>query len=70
MQKAMLVILDGFGIGKDYEGNCISLADTSTFDMLVKKLPSYKYKSFWARSWPSRWTNGKFWSRSFKYWSR
>lgn len=36
MQKAMLVILDGFGIGKDYEGNCISLADTSTFDMLVK----------------------------------
>lgn len=45
MQKAMLVILDGFGIGKDYEGNCISLADTSTFDMLVKNYPHTSIKA-------------------------
>ena len=35
-----LLILDGWGIGKEYEGNAIANARTHTYDDLVKRYPS------------------------------
>lgn len=42
MKKVMLMILDGWGIGKSYEGNAISLANTPNFDSLIKNYPNTK----------------------------
>ena len=41
MQKsrAVLIILDGWGIGPDYPGNAIKLAHTPTIDMLTNTFP-------------------------------
>ncbi len=36
----MLIILDGWGIGKDYPGNAVSLANTPVFDRLVRENPT------------------------------
>ncbi|HCX61294.1 MAG TPA: 2,3-bisphosphoglycerate-independent phosphoglycerate mutase, partial [Clostridiales bacterium] len=35
-----LIILDGWGIGNDYEGNAISRAKTPNFDVLMRKYPN------------------------------
>ena len=35
-----LLILDGWGIGKDYIGNAITNANTKNYDKLVKKYPN------------------------------
>lgn len=40
MKKVILVILDGWGIGPDYPGNAIKLANTPTMDMLMSTFPS------------------------------
>ncbi len=40
MNKAMLMILDGWGIGKEYPGNAIMLADTPVMDGLLENRPS------------------------------
>jgi 2,3-bisphosphoglycerate-independent phosphoglycerate mutase len=37
--RAVLIILDGWGIGPDYPGNAIKLADTPTMDMLQITYP-------------------------------
>ena len=37
--KVLLIILDGFGEGKDYDGNAITRARTSTLPMLREKYP-------------------------------
>ena len=34
------MILDGWGLGEDYEGNAISLANTPNFDKLIKEYPN------------------------------
>lgn len=39
MKKAMLIILDGWGCGKDYPGNAVMLAKTPVFDNLIKTYP-------------------------------
>lgn len=39
MNKVLLVILDGFGEGKSYPGNAITLAKTPTINELKKKYP-------------------------------
>lgn len=36
----MLMILDGWGIGKEYEGNAVHLANTPNLDRLFKEYPS------------------------------
>ena len=36
----MLIILDGFGIGKEYKGNAIELANTPNFDKLIRENPN------------------------------
>lgn len=36
----MLIILDGFGIGKEYEGNAVKLANTPNIDRLFKECPN------------------------------
>lgn len=36
----MLIILDGFGIGKEYEGNAVYLGKTPNFDRLMRDYPS------------------------------
>lgn len=36
----MLIILDGFGIGKEYEGNAVKLAKTPNIDRLLKENPN------------------------------
>ena len=41
----MLIVLDGWGIGKNYEGNAIYLAKTPNFDKLIKDYPSTKLKA-------------------------
>lgn len=38
-RKAMLMILDGWGIGKEYEGNAIYLANTPNMDLIKEKFP-------------------------------
>ncbi|WP_099203161.1 2,3-bisphosphoglycerate-independent phosphoglycerate mutase [Miniphocaeibacter massiliensis] len=40
MKKVMLMILDGWGLGKDYNGNAISLANTPNFDKLIQNYPN------------------------------
>lgn len=42
MKKVMLMILDGWGIGKSYEGNAITLAKTPNFDSLMENYPNTK----------------------------
>lgn len=39
-KPVMLLILDGFGIGKAYEGNAVSLAKTPNIDRLSKENPT------------------------------
>ncbi len=39
-KPVMLIILDGFGIGKHYEGNAVYLAKTPNFDRLSKEYPT------------------------------
>lgn len=39
MKKAMLMILDGWGIGKDYPGNAILQAKKPNIDRLIKEYP-------------------------------
>src|SRR5690554_5805219 len=36
----MLIVLDGWGIGKGYEGNAVHLANTPNFDSLINKYPN------------------------------
>lgn len=36
----MLIILDGLGIGKDYEGNAVYLGQTPNYDRLIKECPN------------------------------
>lgn len=38
-KPVMLMILDGWGIGKDYPGNAVQLGNTPNFDRLIKKYP-------------------------------
>ncbi len=38
-KKILLVILDGWGIGRDYKGNAIKLANTKNFDRLWHTAP-------------------------------
>lgn len=35
-----LIILDGWGIGKDYSGNAVAKANTYNYDLLLKKYPN------------------------------
>jgi 2,3-bisphosphoglycerate-independent phosphoglycerate mutase len=44
-RKLILVILDGFGEGKDYEGNAVTHADTKTLDYLRANYPHALLKS-------------------------
>ena len=39
MGPLMLIILDGFGLGKDYKGNAVKLANTPTLDRIIKNFP-------------------------------
>ena len=41
----MIIILDGFGIGKDYEGNAVTHAKTPNIDRLMKEYPNSKLKA-------------------------
>ncbi|OZV12476.1 phosphoglycerate mutase (2,3-diphosphoglycerate-independent) [Tissierella sp. P1] len=36
----MLIILDGFGIGKEYKGNAVTLANTPNIDRLFREYPN------------------------------
>ena len=40
MNKVVMLILDGFGVGKNYEGNAISAADMSCFNELLEEYPN------------------------------
>lgn len=44
-KKTILVILDGWGKGKKYEGNAIELANKPNFDALIKKYPNALLKT-------------------------
>ncbi len=44
-RTSILMILDGWGIGKDYEGNAVLKANTPNFDKLVKKYPNTQIKT-------------------------
>lgn len=41
----MLIVLDGWGIGKGYEGNAIYLANTPNFDRLMEKYPNTRLRA-------------------------
>lgn len=41
----MLIVLDGWGIGKEYEGNAVYLANTPNFDRLMKNFPNTQLKA-------------------------
>lgn len=40
MKKAMLIILDGWGKGKHYDGNAIDIAKTPVYDDLISNYPN------------------------------
>ncbi len=42
MKPNILIIMDGFGLGKDYKGNAIKHANTPNIDYLLKKYPNSK----------------------------
>ena len=44
-KKVMLVIMDGWGYGKDYPGNAVKLAKTPVFDENIKKYPNTSIKA-------------------------
>ncbi|MCX6741254.1 MAG: hypothetical protein NTY61_02545, partial [Candidatus Parcubacteria bacterium] len=39
MNKVLLIILDGWGMGRDYPGNAIKRAQTPNFDRLWREYP-------------------------------
>lgn len=39
-KPTMLIILDGWGIGRDYPGNAVKLANTPNFDRLMNEYPN------------------------------
>src|SRR5262245_35295512 len=39
-RPAVLIVLDGFGVAPEGEGNAIALAKTPTFDLLTQRYPS------------------------------
>jgi len=41
----MLIVLDGWGIGKDYAGNAVYLANTPNFDRLMNRFPNTQLKA-------------------------
>ncbi|HSH36462.1 2,3-bisphosphoglycerate-independent phosphoglycerate mutase, partial [Schnuerera sp.] len=41
----MLIVLDGWGIGKGYEGNAVHLANTPNFDSLINKYPNTRLEA-------------------------
>ena len=45
MSKAILIILDGFGIGKDNDANAVYRANTPTIDKLFKDCPNAKLQA-------------------------
>ncbi|MCF6466647.1 2,3-bisphosphoglycerate-independent phosphoglycerate mutase [Clostridium sp. Cult2] len=44
-KPVMLIVLDGWGIGKQYEGNAIYLANTPNFDRLLEKYPNSRLEA-------------------------
>ena len=44
-KTSILMILDGWGIGRDYEGNAVLKADTPNFDRLIKKYPNTQIRT-------------------------
>lgn len=44
-KRVILLILDGWGIGKPYNGNAINLASKPNFDSLIKKYPNCELKT-------------------------
>ncbi len=44
-KPVMLIVLDGWGLGKEYEGNAIHLANTPNFDRLMKDYPNTKLEA-------------------------
>ena len=44
-KPVMLMILDGWGVGKNYKGNTISLADTPNYDKILKTYPNTQLKA-------------------------
>lgn len=44
-KPVMLIILDGWGIGKEYEGNAIYLANTPNYDRLIMDYPNTKLEA-------------------------
>lgn len=44
-KPVMLIILDGFGIGKEYPGNAVLLANKPNFDRLSKKYPTTRLEA-------------------------
>ena len=66
----MLMILDGYGINEKEEGNAVKLANTPVLDNLMKQNPTTTISaSGLSVGLPER-TNGKFGSRTHKYWCR
>ena len=44
-KKAMLIIMDGWGYAKDYEGNAVLKANTPVFDSNLEKYPNTSIKA-------------------------
>ncbi|VEU60525.1 phosphoglycerate mutase [Mycoplasmopsis bovigenitalium] len=45
MKKTVLIVIDGLGLGKKYEGNAFELAKTPTFDKLLSDYPNSKIQA-------------------------
>ncbi len=44
-KPVMLMILDGWGLGKDYKGNAISLAETPNYNKVLKTYPNTQLRA-------------------------
>ncbi len=45
MKRVLLIVMDGWGVGEDYDGNATGLADTPNIDTLQKEYPTTRLKA-------------------------
>ena len=63
----MLMIIDGFGINENEQGNAVKLANTPNLDRLMKTCPNSRIFPSGLRCRTSKRSNGKFRSRTHKH---
>ena len=59
-KKVILIIMDGWGLGKVASADAIQNANTPVYKVFIFKIPQYNFDYLWRSSWPARWADGQF----------